>query len=236
MINQDNDRVIHTGMYTKKAREVLDSVFGQLSDGWGENNSRNDRWWKFGDASQEVDGEVTIHISTKTGERGYNGKWIENGFIGMSDTDIKNWMARMVKKTMQMELKDENISHGWRRDNTDFMTHYLNYDEEINVAEVYCVYEQLLGREIGVAKYSAAVICSVFGMKRQPDEIEAETKKREAAAAVEADYAEQVKLLNDEEKKLIGELTAKIEEVKKSYMQKRSDAWRTKLEKLKTIA
>lgn len=236
MINQDNDRVIHTGMYTKKAREVLDSVFGQLSDGWGENNPRNDRWWKFGDVAQEVDGEVTIHISTKTGERGYNGKWIENGFTGMSDIDIKNWMARMVKKTMMMELRDENISHGWRRDNTDFMTHYLNYDEEINVAEVYCVYEQLLGREIGVAKYSAAVICSVFGMKRQPDEIEAETKKREAAAAVEADYAEQVKLLNDEEKKLISELTAKIEEVKKSYTQKRSNAWHVKVEKLKTIA
>lgn len=236
MVNQDNDRVIHTGMYTKKAKEVLDSVFGQLADGWGENNSRNDRWWKFGDAVQEVDGEVTIHISAKTGEREYNGKWIENGFSGMSAIDIKNWMARMVKKTMTMELKDEAISHGWRRDNTDFMTHYLNYNEEINVAEVYCVYEQLLGREIGVTKYSAAVICSVFGVKKQPDEIEAETKKREAAAAVEADYAEQVKLLNDEEKKLINELTAKIEEVKKSYTQKRSDAWHAKLEKLKTIA
>lgn len=236
MVNQDSDRIVHTGMYTKKAKEVIDSVFGQMSDGAWENNPYYDRWWKFGDAAQEVDGEVTIHISAKTGERGYNGKWIENGFSGMSDIDIKNWMARMVKKTMQMELKDENISHGWRRDNTDFMTHYLNYDEEINVAEVYCVYEQLLGREIGVTKYSAAIICSVFGMKRQPDEIEAETKKREAAAAVEADYVEQVKLLNDEEKKLISELTAKIEEVKKSYTQKRSDAWRAKLEKLKTIA
>lgn len=236
MITNDDDRIIHTGLYTNKAKEVLSSVFGQLSDGWGENNPRNDRWWKFADAMQEVDGEVTIHISAKTGEREYHGKWIENGFAHMHDLEIKQWMARMVKKTIQMELKDESISNGWRRDNTEFETRYLNYHETITVAEVYCIYELLLGRNVGVTKYDVSVIASVQGSKRQPEEIEAETKKREAAHQIESEYAEHVKELNAEEKKTVDELNAKIAEIKQMYCDKRNAAWHEKQKKLEAIA
>ena len=236
MIVYDNDRIIHTGMYTKKALEVLSAVFGQLSDGWGENNPRNDRWWKFANTVKEVDGEITIHISTKMGERDFRNKWIENGFAHMNDLEIKQWMARMVKKTIQMELRDEFIENGWRRDNTTFMTHYLNYDEDINVAEVYCIYEQLLGHEIGITKYDVGVIHSVFGMKRQPNEIEAEMKKRETAKAIEHEYTEHVKALEAEEKKTIDELNVKIAEIKKMYHDKRNAAWHEKQKKLEAIA
>ena len=38
MIIQDDDRIVHTGMFSKKAKEVIDSVFGQMSDGAWENN------------------------------------------------------------------------------------------------------------------------------------------------------------------------------------------------------
>lgn len=236
MIAQDNDRIIHTGMYTKKALEVLNSVFGQLSDGAWENNPYYDRYWKFGDAMQEVDGEVTIHISAKTGEREYHDKWIENGFAHMHDLEIKQWMACMVKKTMVMELKDESIYNGWRRDNTKFETRYLNYHETITVAEVYCIYELLLERNVGITKYDVSVIASVQGSKRQSEEIEAETKKREEVHVIESAYAEHIKALNEEEKKLVDELNAKINEIKKMYTDKRNAAWHEKQKKLKAIA
>lgn len=236
MINSANDRVIHTGLYSAKAKEVMDSVFGQLSDGWGENNPRNDRWWKFGNVMQEVDGEVTIHISAKTGERDYRNKWIENGFAHMHDLEIKQWMARMVKKTMVMELKDESISNGWRRDNTEFETRYLNYHETITVAEVYCIYELLLERNAGLTKYDVSVIASVQGSKKQPEEIEAEIKKRDAVHVIESAYAEHVKAINEEEKKLVDELNAKINEIKKMYTDKRNAAWHEKQKKLEAMA
>ena len=235
MIINDNDRIIHTGLYSNKAKEVLSSVFGQLSDGAWENNPYYDRYWKFGDVMQEVDGEVTIHISTKTGEREYH-KLIENGFIGMSDVDVKQWMARMGKKTIQMELRDESIVNGWRRDNTEFETRYLNYHETITVAEVYCIYELLFERNVGITKYDVSVIASVQGSKRQPEEIEAEAKKREEVHAIESAYAEQVKAYNDEEKKLVDELNAKIKEIKDMYYSKRNEAWHEKQKKLEAIA
>lgn len=239
MIAQDNDRIVHTSMYTKKALEVLNSVFGQCSDGAYENNPRYDKYWQFGDACQEVDGEVTIHISAKSGESErcgqYRNRWVENAFFKMSDIEVKTWMANMVKRIMQMELRDEHISNGWRRDNTSFMTRYLNYNEDINVAEVYCIYEQLLGREIGVTKYNAHTICSVFGSKLQPEEIEAETAKREAVKAVERTYVEQVKALEAEEKQAVDELNAKIDEIKKMYYDKRNAAWHEKQKKLEAM-
>jgi len=236
MITNDNDRIVHTGMYSLKAKEVLRSVFGQLSDGAWENNPYYDRYWKFGDVMQEIDGEVTIHISVETGEADGRGKWIANGFMSMSYVEIKQWMARMVKKTMVMELKDESISNGWRRDNTEFETRYLNYNETITVAEVYCIYELLLERNVGVTKYEVSVIASVLGSQRQPEEIEAETKKREAVKMVETDYAAHVKALNEEEKKLVDELNAKIKEIKDMYYAKRTEAWHEKQKKLQTIA
>ena len=239
MINQDNDRVVHTGLYTKKACEVMNSVFGQCSDGAYENNPRYDRYWRFGNAFQEVDGEVTIHVSAKSGESEhgqYHSRWIENAFFKMSDVEVKTWMANMVKRIMQMELRDESIANGWRRDNEDFKTCYLNYNEDINVAEVYCIYELLLGRNVGVTKYDVSVIVSVQGSKRQPEEIEAETKKHEEVHAIESAYAEQVKAYNDEEKKLIDELNAKIKEIKDMYYSKRNEAWHEKQKKLEAIA
>ena len=236
MIINDGDRIIHTGMYSVKAKEVLSSVFGQLSDGAWENNPYYDRYWKFGDVMQEVDGEVTIRISAKTGERDYRGKWIDNGFTGMPNVEVKKWMARMVKKTMVMELKDESISNGWRRDNTEFKTHYLNYHETITVAEVYCIYELLLERNVGITKYDVSVIASVQGSKRQPEEIEAEIKKREAVKAIESTYAAQVRIYNDEEKKLVDALNAKIKEIKDTYYNKRNEAWKDKQRKLEAIA
>ena len=235
MMIQDDDRVIHTHMYTKKAKEVLDSVFGQLSDGWGENNPRNDRWWMFGKATQEVDGEVTIHISSKTGER-YCSKWVDNGFTGMPDVEVKKWMARMVKKTMMMELRDDHAANGWQRDNVDFKTCYLNYHEEISVAEVYCIYELLLDRPVGVTKYDVSVIASVQGSKSAPEEIALETEKRAKVKAVEDDFASKVKALNEEEKKLVEELKAKITEIGKTFIDKRSEAHREMVEKLKALA
>ncbi len=35
MMNEEYSRIVHTNLFSEKAKEVLDSVLGQLSDGWG---------------------------------------------------------------------------------------------------------------------------------------------------------------------------------------------------------
>lgn len=235
MTASPDDRIIHTKLYTQKACDVMDSVFGQLSDGWGKNNWRNDRYWMFGDASVELDGEAVIRISSSPG-KWYGRQWIENAFTHMSDFEVRAWMARMIKKTMTMELRDEGISNGWKRDNISFMTCYLNRDIEISVAEVYCMYEMLLDRQVGITKYDSSVIAGACGRMRIPEETEDAKKLQDAVKAVNDAYAEKVKQLNEEEKAEIDKLMAKIDEVKKQFALKRNDAITEKLEKLKSIA
>ena len=31
----NSKRIVHTNLYTKASHEIVESVFGQLSDGWG---------------------------------------------------------------------------------------------------------------------------------------------------------------------------------------------------------
>ena len=71
----ENGRIIKTGLWSVKAKEVLSSVLGQLSDGWGENNPRNDRYWKFAEVKQLADGEVVIEVSKSSGSSEGYGNW-----------------------------------------------------------------------------------------------------------------------------------------------------------------
>ena len=42
-LNDNKKRIIHTGLYSNVVKEIISSVIGSLSDGWGENNTANDK-------------------------------------------------------------------------------------------------------------------------------------------------------------------------------------------------
>ena len=231
MVDVKNARIIKTPLWSTKAKEVLDSVLGQLSDGWGENNPRNDRYWKFANVLREADGRVVIVVDKRSGEgEGYNRnyRWVENAFASMSDQDVLEFFARMVKKTAKMELKDQNIANGWKRDNIDLKTSYLNYYEDISIAEVYCIYEMLLNRPVGLTKYGVRVINSAVGVQRSPEETANEQQKMDAIALVKKEYAEHCKKLNDER-------TSELKLINDKYDALKSKAWQNYIAKLKEL-
>ena len=200
MVDVKNARVIKTPLWSTKAKEVLDGVLGQLSDGIYENNPRMDRYWMFAKVLREADGRVVIAVDKRTGEHGGYGshsRWIENAFAHMSDIEVIQFFARMVKKIAKIELKDENIINGWRRNNVEFMTRYLNYYEEISIAEVYCIYEMLLNRPVGITKYDVSIINSAVGVQRSDEETKLEQDKMDKIAEIKSNYAKRMKELND---------------------------------------
>ena len=139
-------RKIDTGLKSDLDKAIIESVFGQLSDGMWENSPRMNHYWPFIDVEKEG-GKVVLKVSNVNYSGGYSG----NGFIDMSDDLIKTWLAKKIKAV----IKDEGLD--WRRDNTD-TTDYLSTDwrlpskEEATVADCYYVYEVLRGRN--VAKHS----------------------------------------------------------------------------------
>ena len=223
MVDVKNARIIKTPLWSTKAKEVLDSVLGQLSDGWGENNPRNDRYWMFARVLREADGRVVIMIDKRTGKNDVYGsrnyRWIENAFASMNDFQIVEFFARMIKKTAKMELKDRNIANGWKRDNVDFKTAYLNYNEDISIAEVYCIYEMLLNRPVGLTKYDISVINSAVGVQKSPEETVLEQKKMDDIELVKEEFAKKCQELNESR-------SSELKIVNDKYDALKDEAWK----------
>ena len=221
MTNEEPSRIIHTNLFSDKAKEVCSSVLGQLSDGWGENNSRYESYWKFALVTRAPDGEILIKVSEKDHESQPHGGrfiWTSNAFKTMNDTDVKNFFARMIKKTASMELHDNHVSNGWKRHNTDFTSQYMNYRQEISIAEIYAIYEHLLGRDITSTKYAQSVIQSAIGERRNAEDTSKAKEIADKKAEIEKRYTDRYIELREAEQN-------ELEAIKKKYGNLRTEAW-----------
>lgn len=134
-------RIIKTGLKTQKECDILDGVFGQLSDGMWENSRAAGGYWPYIDADFE-NGEVVLKVSNAY--RKYEEP--TNKLLNMTDDNVKKWLAKKIKQVIQEEGLD------WKRDNTE-ETDYLDTEwrtskQPSTVADCYYVYEVLKCRNV----------------------------------------------------------------------------------------
>lgn len=194
-----NSRTIHTGLYSDKAYTILDRMSGQLSDGKWENTPGYDKYWLNFNVVRQDDGEVVLNVNADT-----NVVWGHeiccNPFIGMTDELFMAWCARKVKAVIKDEIKYSGPELGkWDRRNTVgtsmFLGHCEGHGTVVTVADVYCVYDQLLGRGIGLNRYDASTVCSVFGHKLTAEEVAKAAGAREKAKLIREAYAQKCEAL-----------------------------------------
>lgn len=138
----EDTRIIKTGLFGKKNRDILDSVIGQWSDGIWENTPQMAKYWEFANVDMP-NGEVVLKIDT----RNHNGHYY-NGFAGLDDAKVKEIFGRYVKAIVKTEL-DDGLQGDWKRDCTsecDYLTRDDN--EPITVKDAYYAYEVLKGRNV----------------------------------------------------------------------------------------
>lgn len=163
---------IDTGLKGRLAFEIIDSFFGQLSDGWGENNPRNDRYWKHCYVSLASDGKVEIHYDDQF------------PYFFSSAEAIKTWIANGIKKTAKFVEQDCGAAkYKWSRFNTSEVAQAVGYFGSsripITVQDIYFVYDWLKGRFSTMQKsYSD----DMFRKLRDGIDIVAEKKTKEEAA------------------------------------------------------
>ena len=162
MNHNTNARTIHTGLYGIQAKEVIDSVHGQLSDGKWENSPGYDKYWTNFLVETADDGEVVFKVNVDYSYC-YCNKWLDNPFRTMSDDEFKTWIARKIKAVINDERRDSKEFISWDRRNIDHTSLYLGHSDEeygavVTVADIYCTYEALLGRNIGITKYDPSTI------------------------------------------------------------------------------
>ena len=183
-LDNSKKRIIHTGLYSNVAKEIIQSVLGQLSDGYGESNPANEKWWRFADCVQAPDGEVLIEVSTESWKydefRSYSHRYAYNGFYSMSDTEVMQKFAGWIKKTAKMEMKDENAGNQWKR-GSEMMLNYLRYNENVTAADAYFVYEKLLKRD-NDRKYAKNTVLKVAGKKLSDEVTKANEEKAKEIA------------------------------------------------------
>lgn len=208
-LDNSKTRIIHTGLYSKVAEEIISSVIGSLSDGWGENNPANEKWWKFADCVQAPDGEVLIEVSTESYKYeswSYHNKSIYNGFYYMNDAEIKQKFAGWIKKTAKMEMKDENAGNQWNR-GSEMELGYLSYHENVTAADAYFVYEMLLGRD-NQRKYSCSTVQKVLSKKLSIEATKANQEKADEIAKKIAHRDQLLKQLKEKKEADIKQIEA----------------------------
>lgn len=133
-----SEHTIKTGL-SKKYKDMLDAVIGQMSDGYWENTPMMRGYWKFVNTGTSGN-EVTLVVDTVSGARDGDSR-IENRFYGMSDEAVKKFFADKIK----FLIKEEGLGK-WARDN-ESETDYLSYGEpRYRVKDCYYAYEILKGR------------------------------------------------------------------------------------------
>ena len=213
-----NYRTIETPFFGIVADEILRSVSGQMSDGLWENSRGYEKYWTNFNVTRHSDGRVVFHVSKDCGST-YCNRWYGNPFLNMSDAEFLAWYAGKLKAVIQAEARDNRWTKGWwNRDNTEQKTIYLNYKEEVTVADVYCVYDELLGRCQG---HLGTVHDRCFGNAADAETI----AKREEIAAKKA--------------KIIEDYNARLAEAEKNYKLEKeaaADAYRAAMAALSEVA
>jgi hypothetical protein len=206
----NHTRIIHTTLYGDKAFEILDGMRGQLSDGKWENSPGYDKYWTNFSMVRQDDGETVFVVNTDYCV--HYGKYLENPFRNMSEQEFKSWCARKIKAVIKDELKHRALTIGtWNRRNLDGKSIYLGhsdvkYGQIVSVADIYCTYEALLGRDIGIAKYDTQTIINVFGSKRSEENTAKITAAKTAIASLREKYSQKREALQQAKNEAIAKL------------------------------
>lgn len=214
----NHTRIIHTALYGDKAFEILDSMRGQLSDGKWENSPGYTKYWMNFNVIRQDDGEIVFVVNTDYSCLYYQ-RYLENPFRNMTSKEFTSWCARKIKAVIKDELRDraaalsmdraEALSaiSGWNRRNLHSKSVYLGHSDEkfgqvVSVADIYCIYEALLGRDIGILRYDPQTIINVFGSKRNKED----TAKMTAIASIRKKYAQKREALQQAKNEAMAKL------------------------------
>ena len=214
MNDTSKTRTINTKFSGDRAYEILEAVAGQMSDGLWENSRGYDKYWTNFSVKRLDDNSIVFVINTSSYSY-YCRRCLENPFYRMSETEFLAWYAGKLKTVIRSEAKDNKWTKGWwKRTNTTNKSIYLNYKLDITVADIYCVYDELLGRQ---SRADEETRNRVFGQKADDTTIAKRTELAEAKAKAEAFYKAQIAAIDERLKKFMAEIDADKQQAHKVY-------------------
>lgn len=123
---------INLGLKGKLNHNIIESVFGQLSDGMWENSPGMCKWWRGTKTYLNENDEVILEFSGCL-----------SGFAGMSEKDVRKKFAGWIKRLVKDEF--DGLTN-WRNIAGSRLSDYLGYPLQVTVADAREAYDTLLGR------------------------------------------------------------------------------------------
>lgn len=144
----DKDAIqIDTGLKGDLAKDILDSVIGQMSDGMWENSPVMEHYWRYINVVKTAGNQVFLVVDGITADSSHVVNYF-NYKMGMDERKIKEFIGKKVKEVVKEELKDTDDKIGWNRNN-EHESQYLAG----TFSDCYFVYETLIGRTGYEKKY-----------------------------------------------------------------------------------
>lgn len=134
-----NTKCVETKLAGENEFNVLSSVIGELSDGIWEESFSAEKYWRFCSVVlNPTTNRVEIRISNlhSTRSSGWH-RVVWNPFLSMSDSEIRLWFSRKIKRIFNIECHDKNIKISFNKKNDQIME-YFGFGEPVStIVEVY---------------------------------------------------------------------------------------------------
>lgn len=113
---------------------IINSVFGQMSDGIWENSSRMERVWRGLSATAE-DGKITL-VAERPSELSYK-----------TPDEIVSYIAQKIKQIVKIEI-DDGLKAEWDRSSTAVSQYLSRAYQPVEIRDAYQAYDILKNRQI----------------------------------------------------------------------------------------
>ena len=140
-IRSKNTRLVETELQGSDQFQILESVLGQLSDGFGENNPYYENRWVFAEillnpCTNKVEIRISNELCTKSNY--YPNRWIWNPYKEESDLEIRKYFAKKIKTIVNLEAKDLGKKIEFKLGNYLKLNYLGDWTQDVNCAvEVY---------------------------------------------------------------------------------------------------
>lgn len=132
-----NCRRIDTGLTAPKGTALIDSILGQLSDGYWENSPKMNSYWLFIECEPNINGTVDICVSQESGQM-YCGRYICNKGKWLSPAKLLKWFADKIYTIAKAEEKDwKESDFKLEKGNTGISQYLGNSENELTGNDVW---------------------------------------------------------------------------------------------------
>lgn len=149
------NRIIRTGLKGKLAKDICNSIIGQMSDGYWENTNRYEKYWRFIKVKTLSDNTIAFEVSSKSFDISYHTKMtLNNEFFYMRDSEILSFIANKIKFICIKELASNGMKLSKKYYNEK--SKWLSYNDDVTVKDIVNVIDSLQAAALvnGIAESS----------------------------------------------------------------------------------